>query len=520
MTQSYKSWPFKEAEALRKRIKERPESEVTFETGFGPSGLPHIGHFAEVARTNWVRQAFEFTTDWPTKLIVFSDDMDGLRRVPPNMPQQDMLTENLGKPLSHVPDPFGCCGSYSAHMNNKLEEFFEPYGFDYEFRSSYEAYRRGDFDKGLTILLEKAEEVLNIILPTLGEDKREAWSHFFPICKGCGRIYSTRVIDYHPEGNTIDYVCDQTVGSAPGCGHEGTTSVLGGRVKVGWKVDWALRWYSYDIAYEMYGKDLIESAKLSSKIVRLMGKHPPAGFFYEMFLDEEGGKISSRVGKGITVDSWVTYAPLESLLHYLFQNPKRAKRLFWDVVPKSVDDYLAELRRYPSVEIQKQPDLAIWHIFDKGEEVPNYNSTINFSLINNLVSGLGTEDVDLITEYLERYDPEVKAYRGAVSDLVEKSSKYYQDFVLPNKHFRDPTEVERRILDSLCQRVVSYQGDDEGELQALPFEVAESFDVPPSEVFQAFYQVLLGQERGPRFGTFAVLVGKDKVKALLETAIS
>ena len=517
---SYKSWPFKEAENLRKRFNKPPETAVAFETGFGPSGLPHIGTFSEVARTTWVRNAFECLTDWSTVLIAFSDDMDGLRKVPLNMPEQNMLAVNLGKPLCHIPDPFGCCDSYSGHMNNKLKEFLDAYDFEYEFQSSQEAYNRGDFDEGLTLLLENVEEVRSIILPTMGEDKREAWSPFFPICEECGRIYSTRVVGYHPQEKRIEYVCDQPVSSTPGCGHRALTSVLGGRVKVGWKVDWALRWYSYDIAYEMYGKDLIESAKLSGKILRLIGKIPPAGFFYEMFLDEEGRKISKSIGKGLTVDSWVTYAPLQSLLHYLFQNPKRAKRLFWDVVPKSVDDYLAELKRYPTIPEESRPDSALWHIFDKGDDVDDYNSTINFSLINNLISGLGTEDVDLITEYLERYDPEVKAFQKSIRDLVEKGVKYYRDFILPNKHFRPPSEQERKILGDLRRRVAACEEDGEGELQSLPFDVAREFDVKPSEVFQAFYQVLLGQERGPRFGTFARLVGKDKVIGLLDSVVS
>ncbi|MFQ5612275.1 MAG: lysine--tRNA ligase [Anaerolineae bacterium] len=519
MAHSYKSWPFKEAQTLRKRFAAQPATAVTFETGFGPSGLPHIGTFAEVARTTWVRHTFEFLAGWPTRLIAFSDDMDGLRKVPLNIPRQEMLTEHLGKPLCHIPDPFGCCQSYSGHMNNKLQEFLDAYNFDYQFQSSYEAYTRGDFDEGLSILLQKAEEVRAIILPTLSEDKRADWSPFFPICENCGRIYSTQVVGYHPEDNTIAYVCNRAVGSAPGCGHRARTSIFGGKVKVGWKVDWALRWYSYDVAYEMYGKDLIESAKLSGKIERLMGKQPPNGFFYEMFLDEEGRKISKSVGKGLTVDSWVTYAPLESLLHYLFQNPKRAKRLFWDIVPKSVDDYLAELRRYPSLATEKQPDTAVWHIFERGESVPTYNTSINFSLINNLVSALGADDTDLILEYLLRYDPGAKDHRETVRDLVQKSVNYYRDFILPGKHYRPPTGQERQWLQNLRQELAAYEGDDEKELQSLPFDVARAFEVAPGDFFKSFYEVLLGQERGPRFGTFARLLGKDRMLDMLDAAL-
>lgn len=517
MTTTLTSWPFQEAKNLKKRFQEQPQAPIIFETGFGPSGLPHIGTFAEVARTTWVRRAFETLTGWPTQLVAFSDDMDGLRKVPLNMPRQEMLTEHLGKPLWAIPDPFGVEKSYSAHMNKKLQEMLDTYGFDYRFQSSYEAYTRGDFDEGLSLILQKVEEVRAIILPTLGEDKRADWSPFLPICESCGRIYSTQVTGYRPENNTIDYHCERATGSRPGCGHKGTTSVFGGRVKVGWKVDWALRWYSYEVAYEMYGKDLIESAKLSGKIVRLMGKRPPDGFFYELFLDEAGRKISKSVGKGLTVDTWMGYAPLESLLYFLFQKPNSAKKLSWDIVPQSVDKYLEDLIKYPRLAPEKQPDSPIWHIFKGGETVPAFDSPITFSMIDNLVSALGSYDIDLIVDYLEKYDPTVKAYQPFVRDLVAKVINYYRDFILPDKQYRAPTVQEAQVLQDLRDRVVAYQGEDERELQALPFDVARTFELPPSTVFQTFYEVILGQERGPRFGTFTRLVGKEKVVAMLDS---
>jgi lysyl-tRNA synthetase class 1 len=514
------SWPFKEADKLRKRFNEKPAAPVRFETGFGPSGLPHIGTFAEVARTTWVRKAFEALTGWPGELIAFSDDMDGLRKVPLNMPNQEMLREQIGKPLCQIPDPFGQCESYSAHMNQKLKEMLDAYHFDYHFQSSAEAYRRGDFNAGLSILLQNVEEVKAVILPTLGEEKREDWSPFFPICERCGRINSTRVTGYHPETDSIDYICDRQEGLLQSCGQHGTVSVHNGAVKVGWKADWALRWYSYDIAYEMYGSDLLESAKLSGKIERLMRKQPPEGFFYELFLDEEGRKISKSVGKGLTVDTWVNYAPLESLLFYLFQSPGQAKRLFWGIVPKSVDDYLAALRQYPNLEPGKQLDSAIWHIFNQGTQVPEYDTSINFSLINNLISALGAGELGLVMEYLKRYDPPAEKYSSLLEDLVHKGINYYRDYVLPSKCFREPAEVERELLQRIHDRLLRAESASETELQAIPFDVAKEFGIPPQDLFRLFYEVVLGQERGPRFGTFARLVGKNKLLALLESALS
>ena len=516
---AYKSWPFREAQKLQKRYAEDDSAPLFFQTGFGPSGLPHIGTFAEIARTTWVRHAYEYLAQRPTELITFSDDMDGLRKVPLNMPRQKMLSEHLGMPLCHIPDPFGECESYSAFMNKKLNEFLDSYGFDYRFQSSHKAYTNGDFNAGLAVILQKVDEIKAVILPTMSAAKRENWSPFFPICEKCGRINSTRVVAYRPEENQIDYICDNEDGLLQSCGHEGATSIFDGRVKVGWKVDWALRWYSYNIGYEMYGKDLIDSAKLSGKIVRIMGKQPPSGFFYELFLDEDGRKISKSVGKGLTIDSWTNYAPLESLLYFLFQNPKQAKRLYWGIVPKSVDEYLTGLFKYDSIAADKKPDSTVWHLFNKGSKVPGFKTSITFSLINNLISAVGADDINLITDYLKRYDPSIDAVGSLFEDLVSKGMNYYRDFILPNKKFRTPSKDEKKMLKVLRDRLAESSSEDEKELQTIPFDVSREFGIPPGDLFKTFYEVALGQERGPRFGTFTRLVGKDKVLTLLDTAL-
>ena len=513
--EGYRSWPFQEAAQIVKQRRPDGERPVLFETGFGPSGLPHIGTFAEVARTTWVRRAFEHQTGIPTRLLAFSDDMDGLRKVPLNLPQPEMLETHLGKPLHVIPDPFGEQDSFSGYMNHKLRQFLDTYHFDYEFQSSSEAYKRGDFDKGLQILLDKVEEVRQLIVPTLGEDKRAAWSPFFPVCPECGSVYSTRVTGYHPERQSLDFICDGEVGSARGCGADGELSVLGGRVKLGWKVDWALRWFTYEVDYEMYGKDLIDSAKLSGRIVRLMGKQPPVGLTYELFLDEEGKKISKSVGKGLTVDAWVQYAPIESLLYYIYQNPKRARRLFWDVVPKCVDDYLDALRRYPDIEEGKRPEQDIWHTGDRGSAVPEYGAQENFSTVNNLIAALGSDSVELLVDYLERYDERASSYPQVMQSLVEKGHNYYRDFVLPNKKAREPSDEERALLAKVAERLGAANGVTEDELQGIPFDIAREAGVEPRALFSMFYQVVLGQERGPRFGSFVKLVGKERVLEML-----
>ena len=514
---NYRAWPFEEAAQILKRRSPKGDRPVLFETGFGPSGFPHLGHFSEGVRTSWVRRACEHLHGGlETRLLCFSDDMDGLRKVPGNLPQPEMLAAHLGKPLHAVPDPFGSCASFSDHMNARLREFFDASGFDYEFQSSRAAYVRGDFDEGLSILLDKAEEVRRIIVPTLREQNRRRWSPFFPICPNCGSIMATRVTAYHPGRGTVSFTCDLDAGLYTGCGESGEQSVLGGNAKVGWKVDWALRWYAYEVDYEMYGKDLVDSVRQSSRIVRLMGKQPPVGLCYEFFLDEEGRGLASSAGRmGVTVDAWKEYAPIESLLYYLYQNPRRARRLFWDVVPKAVDDYLEALRRFPQVDEESRPEQDLWHIFQGGRNVPAYGAQVNFTMVNNLIAALGSDSAGLLRDYLERYDGRAGDYREVVGDLVEKGLNYYRDLVLPTKKFRSPTISERELLGRIRDRLASAGDAGEAELQAIPFEVARAASVEPRELFRTFYEVLLGQERGPRFGSFVELLGRDRVVEML-----
>ena len=515
----YGVWPFKEAAQIVKLRKPRSDRPVLFETGFGPSGLPHIGTFAEVARTSWVRNAFEEVTGLDTRLMTFSDDMDGLRKVPLNFPNQRMLKEHLGRPLCTIPDPFSESDCFSGYMNNKLRDFLDTYQFNYEFKSSSVSYKGGDFDQGLAILLEKVQDVHSIVAPTLGEEKRDSWSPFLPICPSCGSVYSTRVTEYFPSRGEIGFVCDGNGGDFAGCGAEGEVSIFSGNVKVGWKMDWALRWYTYEVDYEMYGKDLIESAKLSGRIVRLMGKHPPVGMNYELFLDEEGKKISKSVGKGLTVDTWVEYAPIESLLYYIFQNPRRARRLYWDVVPKCVDDYLDALRKYPTIEPEKSPEQALWHIYGRGNSVPSYGAQVNFSMVGNLISALGTDAPDLLVEYLNRYDKKSDDYPVVIKELIRKGMNYYRDFILPKKQYRTPLASE---ADQLRQLLFALEGADflnEEELQAIPFELARKNNIDPKLFFQMFYEIVLGQQRGPRFGSFAKMLGLEHIQQMLNKRI-
>lgn len=522
MAKSFTSWPFKEAARIVKaKSRDAVKAPALFQTGFGPSGLPHIGTFAEVARTTWIRRAYEHLTGEKTRLYAFCDDQDGLRKVPDNLPNHDMLNEHLAKPLCDIPDPYGCCESFSAHMIGNLKNFLNTFEFDYELKQSSDAYRGGDFNDGLKILLNKVEGILDIILPTLKEENRAAWSPFFPKCEACGRINTTRVTAYQKEEAAVDYVCNLDLGNVKGCGHAGRSSVLNGAAKMGWKIDWALRWYSYKVDYEMYGKDLIPSAELSEKIVRLMGGRPPQGLFYELFLDEKGEKISKSKGNGVSIEQWIEYAPIDSLAHFIFKEPRQAKKLYFDMIPKTMDEYLDHIRRWPSIPEEKRPDNSLWHIHDRGTKVPVYRSSINFSTVNNLVSALGRPDRELLLSYLSRYDEKSAEDIQVTDSLIEKGLKFYEDHILPKKRYRAPTDKERELFSQLAQalRADGILEKNEKELQALIFDIARENDADPKDFFSAVYQVLLGQERGPRFGSFAKLVGIDRVLELISEKV-
>lgn len=520
----YKSWPFKEAQRLISSFGKNPlPNQILFQTGYGPSGLPHIGTFAEVARTTWVMNAYKELSGNDAKVIAFSDDLDGLRKVPGNLPNKEMLAAHLGKPLCDIPDPYGCCESFSGHMIGKLKEFLDTFGFEYELRCASSAYRNGDFNEGLKILLERVDQVLEVILPTMKEENREGWSPFLPKCEQCGKIYTTRVTEYHQDAVELSYICDGTFGDVAGCGHSGRTSVLNGGAKMGWKVDWALRWFSYGINYEMYGKDLIPSAQLSNKIVKIMGGRSPIGYFYEMFLDEKGEKISKSIGNGVSMDEWLAYAPVESLANFIFREPRTAKKLYVDMIPKTMDEYLEHLRRYPDVAEDKKADNPLWHIHRRGTEVLDYRSPVNFTMVNNLVSALGMEEPEpeKIAEFLTKYDPEISQYHQVLMTLIDKGVAYYLDRILPNKVYREPTDVERVVFLALKEKLSasSAQSMAQKELQSLIFDVAKSADMDPRSFFGAIYQVLLGQEQGPRFGSFAKLVGVSRVIELISQRV-
>lgn len=535
MSTDLKAWPFKEAETIVEKLQreadrgiERKHDYVLLETGYGPSGLPHIGTFAEVARTTWVQAAFEHISGGkPTKLVAFSDDMDGLRAVPDNIPNKDVVRPHLGKPLNQIPDPFGEEDSFSGYMNAKLRRFLDEFGFEYEFRSSVDQYRSGAFDDGLQRILDCYEDVREVILPTLGQKKgdsadRSDWSPFMPVCEACGKVYTTRVEETHAGEGELSYACDQSFtnrgNSVEACGHTGRMSVGGGNVKVGWKVDWALRWYVFGVDYEMFGKDLIESAELSAKIVRILGGEPPVGFFYEMFLDENGQKISKTKGNGLEIDEWLRYGPLESLSWFIYQSPTKAKKLHFDIIPKSVDDYLEARARFGEEDDERVNNPVYFleqEAIRAGEDI-SYTSNVSYSMLLNLVNVLNTDDRDIVWNYVLRYDPEAKEHRDVMDDMIDRALRYYRDFILPTKEYELPAAEMKPAIDQLCAFLSSYEGDDPEEIQSATYAAGKENDVKLGKWFRTMYRMLLGQDRGPRLGTFIHLYGVEETLALIE----
>ncbi|TNE61511.1 MAG: lysine--tRNA ligase [Alphaproteobacteria bacterium] len=512
---SSNAWPFQEAEKLVKRYKgKKPEKGyVLFETGYGPSGLPHIGTFGEVARTTMVMRAFQEISDIPTRLFCFSDDMDGLRKVPSNVPNQEVLAKALGKPLTQVPDPFGTHASFGAHNNARLQAFLDQFGFKYEFFSATDCYKSGRFDETLLKICRLYDKVINVVLPTLGEERRQTYSPFLPICPDTGEVLQVPVRVEDPEEGIISFESKT--------GKRVETKVTGGKVKCQWKVDWAMRWDALDVDYEMAGADLIESVKLSSIIRRILGGTPPEGFNYELFLDKDGQKISKSKGNGLTIEEWLTYASPESLALYMYQAPKKAKRLYFDVIPKAVDEYYTFVEKYHEQELADQYKNPAWHLH--GGEVPTYKLPISFALLLNLVSAANAEDKETLWGFVGRYVEGADAESYPELDrLMGYALKYYDDFVKPSKAFRLAEAQERAGFESLKKRLLDLNPN-ETDAEVIMTEVYSAGKDAQFENlrdwFKACYEVLLGQSQGPRMGGFIALYGIKESLDLVDKAI-
>ena len=535
-----KAWPFEEARKLVARIERTGQREAVFETGYGPSGLPHLGTFGEVARTTMVRRAFRVLTEdaIKTRLIAFSDDMDGLRKTPENIPNREMVQENLGKPLSEVPDPFGQYESFAAHNNARLRGFLDGFGFEYEFVSSTHYYKSGRFDAALLHMLRRFEAIQEIMLPSLREERAGTYSPFLPIHPRTRIVMQVPLTGYDADKGVICW-------RDPQSGEDFETPVTGGHCKLQWKPDWAMRWYALKVDYEMAGKDLIDSVRLSSQIVRALGAEPPAGFNFELFLDDKGQKISKSKGNGLTADEWLTYASPESLALFMFQKPSAAKRLYFDVIPRTVDEYLGFLDAYPRQDWKERLGNPVWHIHSGAPPEPETlehgsngpRTTVTFAMLLNLAAVANSDNPAVLWGFLRRYAPSASPQTHPRLDrLVNYAVAYFRDFVAPKKRYRAADEVERAALESVAAKLATLPADaGPEEIQHALYDIARPIpryqdlnakNATPerpgvsNEFFNMLYAVLLGEERGPRLGSFIALYGIEETRELIAKALA
>ena len=512
-TQS-KAWPFEEARRILKRFQNKPPEKgyVLFETGYGPSGLPHIGTFGEVARTTMIMRAFQELSDLPTRLVCFSDDLDGMRKVPSNVPNPEKLVEHLQRPLTSVPDPFEEYESFGHHNNAMLRRFLDTFGFEYDFISATEFYQSGQFDQVLLRAVEKYDDIMKVMLASLREERQKTYSIFLPIHPETGRVLYVPMKSVDAQNGTITFDTEE--------GEEMTLPVTGGNVKLQWKPDFGARWAALGVDFEMYGKDHSTNTPIYDKICRILGHPAPEHFSYELFLDENGQKISKTSGNGVSIDEWLTYASTESLSYFMYLKPKTAKRMHFDVIPKAVDEYHQQLRAYEGQDDKARLNNPVWHIH--GGDVPVSKMVVPFSMLLNLASVSGAEDKDQLWGFIKRYAPEASAETHADLDAAAGFAvRYYNDFVKPAKVYRAPTYLEREALIALRDGLKAWdQGLDGDALQSLVFACGrERFD-PMRDWFKALYEVLLGASQGPRFGGFIALLGIEESIALIDKGLA
>jgi lysyl-tRNA synthetase class 1 len=511
-----KAWPYEEARKLLKRYESGPPAKghILFETGYGPSGLPHIGTWQEVARTSMVRHAFAEMSDIPTRLIAFSDDMDGMRKVPPNLPNHEMLMAHLDQPLCRVPDPFGCHESFAHHNNALLRGFLDSFGFDYEFLPAHRAYADGSFDATMKAVLAHYDKIMGVMLPTLGEERRKTYSPVFPIHPESGRVLQVPIEVVDADAGIVAYV-------DPDTGERREQSILGGQAKLQWKVDWAQRWVALGVVYEMAGKDLIDSVTQSGKIARILGQRPPEGFNYEMFLDEDGAKISKSKGNGLTIDEWVRYAPIESLAFYIYREPRKARQLSFSVIPKAVDEYQQFMAAYPDQPLEQKLGNPLHHVH--AGKVPPARMPLSFALLLNLVAVAATDDKDVIWGFVRRYAPEAgPGTHRELDRLIDHALVYFRDFVADSLRRRVPDARERAALADLDTRLAGLpEGADAETIQGEVYEAGKAAGFEPlRDWFKALYETLLGSSQGPRMGSFIALYGIANSRKLIASALA
>ena len=513
--QKSNSWPIVEAKKILKERKKYidKKGKIILQTGYGPSGLPHIGTFGEVARTSMVVNALNYLTDLPKEIITFSDDLDGLRKVPDNVPNKDVLNKNLHKPLTNIPDPFEKFKSFGEHNNEMLKKFLDKFKFEYKFMSSTNLYKSGFFNSTLKKILDNYEGIMNIIIPTLGKERQKTYSPFLPICNETGKVLEIPIIEIDKKNSSL--VFDNN-------GKKLKASILDGNCKLQWKVDWAMRWYTLDVDFEMYGKDLIESAILSSKIIKLLGKNNPSGFAYELFLDDKGEKISKSKGNGVTIEEWLNYASPESLSLFMYQNPKRAKKLYKEIVPKAVDEYLDLIEKSKKQDARELLLNPLWHVHNGN--IPSEDNIMSFSMLLNLVETSNASSEEILWKFVKNYKTNVAKNNFPIfNNLIKYSIKYFNDVVKQNKKYKKPNSLEMKALLDLISKLESCSDNMKPEdIQTEIYTVGKNNGYKENlrEWFKLIYEVVFGVENGPRLGFFISFFGRKEMISLIKEKIN
>ena len=508
------AWPFVEAKKILRERKKYidQKGKIILQTGYGPSGLPHIGTFGEVARTSMLVNALNKLTDVPKEIITFSDDMDGLRKVPENIPNKELLENNLHKPLTVVPDPFKKFNSFGEHNNEMLKTFLDNFNFIYTFKSSSELYKTGFFNETLKLILNKYNEIMDIIIPTLGKERQKTYSPFLPICPDTGVVLEIPVLEIDEKNSKIIF---------DNFGKKLEKSILDGHCKLQWKVDWAMRWYALDVDFEMYGKDLIESAILSTKIIKILGKTNPSGFAYELFLDEKGEKISKSKGNGITIDEWLEYASPESLSLFMYQNPKRAKKLYREIVPKAVDEYLDFIEKGKNQNELQMLLNPVWHVHNG--MIPKENTIMTFSMLLNLVEASNANSKELLWKFVKKYKPNILEKDHPIFNmLIEYAIKYFNDVIKKNKKYKKPNLDEKKALEALVSALEKCTDEMQPEeIQTKIYSVGKENGYKENlrDWFKLIYEVVFGDENGPRMGFFISFFGVKETQQLIKDKI-
>ncbi|MDC3262836.1 lysine--tRNA ligase [Pelagibacterales bacterium] len=506
-----KAWPVVEARKILDRVTKSGNKSINLQTGYGPSGLPHIGTFGEVARTTMIYNALKNLTDLEINLLTFSDDLDGLRKVPDNIPNTKPLEENLNRPLTSIPDPFGTHPSFGEHNNAMLRDFLDKFEFNYEFKSATNLYKSGFFDEQLINVLRNHDKIKNIVLPTLGVDRQKTYSPFLPICPDTNKVLEVEILETKLDNNSITYKHNNKLYEVP---------VTGGHCKLQWKVDWAMRWIALGIDYEMYGKDLIPTFQLSAKICRALGGNPPENYFYELFLDQNGEKISKSKGNGLTIDQWLSYAPPETLSYFMYQNPRRAKKLFLDVIPKSTDEFISLLNKFDKQSDKEKLDSPIWHIFNGNPLM--HSVPVSYNILLNLVSASTENDSSIILDFVERYVGKIENKNlEFLKSLIDCVTNFNNDVSKNISNFKTPNTNEIKIFNDLISRLQKMKDETDAEIiQTEIYQIGKDYEFENlRDWFKLVYQVLFGKDDGPRFGTFVAIYGIEKTIKLIESRL-